>query len=93
MLYRVFVERVVGLQSGNECGCSDIITTVIDQCHLTLKITDVALECFFMFHLDREEMVVLLKFLSRGILVKEDTANLSGETAMGASRTNLRPHP
>ena len=59
MVHQVFV-RVIGLQSGNECGFSDIIATV--QCHLTLEMTDVALEGFSL-HLDREEVVVLLKLL------------------------------
>ena len=41
----------------------------MDRCHLTMKITDVALEGYFLFHFYREEMVVaLLKLLPRGIL-------------------------
>ena len=56
---------MIGLQPDNECSCGDIIITVIDQCHLTLKIIDVALEGFPLLHLDRKEMViVLLKLLS-----------------------------
>jgi len=68
---------VVGLQSGNEYSWSDIIAIVIDQHHLTLKITDVALQSFSLLHLDHKEMVVvLLKLLSRGILVEEGAADL-----------------
>ena len=64
MLHQVFVEGVAGLQFGNECGCNDIIDTIIDYCHLTLKIIDVALKGFSPLQLGRKEMiVVLLKLL------------------------------
>jgi len=50
---------------------------LINQCHLALKITDVALEGLSLLHFDGEEVVVvLLKLLLRGILVEEDVADL-----------------
>jgi len=60
MLHQVFV-GVIGLQSGNESNCSSIIAIVMDQYHLTLEITDVALDGLSLPHLDSEKMVVLLK--------------------------------
>jgi len=60
MIHQVLVEGMVGLQSSNECGCSDIITTVINQYHLALEITDVALEGLSLLHLDGEEVVVII---------------------------------
>ena len=71
ILHQVIVEGVVNLQFNNECGFSDIIIVVINQCHLALEIIDVALEGLSLLHLDSEEVVsVLLKILSRVILVK-----------------------
>ena len=56
---------MVGLQSDNECGHSNIIATIINHSHLVLKITDVAFEGLSWLHLDGEEVVVaLLKLLS-----------------------------
>ena len=63
-------------QSDDECIYDNIIIIVIDQGHLTLKITDVALESFSLLHHDCEEMIVVLLLLSSGILVKEVTADL-----------------
>jgi len=45
-------------------GCDDIITIVINQGHLILKIADVAFESLSLLHLERKEMVtILLEFL------------------------------
>ena len=77
MIHQVLVEGMVGLQSSNECGCSDIITTVINQYHLALKITDVPLKGLSLLHLDGEEVVVIiLKLISRDILVEEGVDDL-----------------
>ena len=55
---------MIGLQSGNECGHSNIVATVINHSYLALEITDVALEGLPWLHLDAEEVViVLLKLL------------------------------
>ena len=57
------VEGMVDLQSSSECGCSDIITTVIIQCHLALGIINVVLQGLSLLHLDCKEMVVGLELL------------------------------
>ena len=70
MLYQMSVEGVVVEQSSGECSCIDIITTVINQCHLALEIINVALQGVSLSHLDYKEMVdVLLELLPRGELV------------------------
>ena len=67
---------VVGILFSNEHG-RNIIATVINYGHLALEITDVALECLSWLHLDCEEVIViLLKLLSRGVLIEDDVANL-----------------
>ena len=77
MHLQVFVGGMVGLQPNNECGCDDIIATVINHGHLTLKIANVAFESFSFLHLERNEMVVvLLEFLPRGVLVEKSIADL-----------------
>ena len=52
MLYRMFIEDVVGLQSGNECSCNNIVATIINHSHPILKITDIAFECLSWLHFD-----------------------------------------
>ena len=76
MLHQMLIEGVVGLQSSGERGRNDIITIVINQRHLALEITDIALQGLSLLHLDSEEVVVvLLELLSRGILVEKGVAN------------------
>ena len=77
MLHQIFVKGVIGLQPNNECGCSNIIATVINHSHMVLEITDIAFDGIFWLHLDGEEVVAtLLKLLSRGILIEEGITNL-----------------
>ena len=73
----MLVEGIVGLQSDNEYVRNNFIVAVLKHSHLVLKITDVAFESLSWLHLDGEEVViVLLKLLSRCILVEESIANL-----------------
>ena len=65
------------MQPVNECGCGDIIATVINQGHLNMKIADAMFECLSLPHLERKEMVVLLEFLSIGVLVEEGITDSS----------------
>ena len=46
VLHQVFMKGMIDLPSGNQCGCDNIIITVINQYHLTLEITHVAFERF-----------------------------------------------
>ena len=76
MLHQMPIEGTVGLQSSSKCGYSDVITTVINQRHLGMEIADVTLQGLSLLHLDGEEVVVvLLEFLSRGILVEKGIAD------------------
>jgi len=73
----MLVERIVGLQSGNERDCNNIIATVINHGHLVLEISDVEFEGLSWRRLDGEEVVDFhFKFMSRGVLVEEGIANL-----------------
>ena len=74
----MLVEEIIGLQSDNERNCSNIIIIVINHGHLVLKINDVAFEDLFWLHLDGEEVIViLLKLLPRGVLVKNPSLTTS----------------
>ena len=53
----------------------DVITIVINQCHLAMEITDVSLQGLSLLHLDGKEVVVVLVLMPRGILVEESVAD------------------
>ena len=77
VLLQMLVKEVINLQPDNEHGCNNIVATVINHDHLILKITDVVLEGLTWLHLDCDEVIVVpLDFLSQGILVEENVANL-----------------
>jgi len=61
MLHRVFV-GVVNLQSDNECDSNDFITAVIDQCHLTLKMSEQHLRVSSCFILTVRRWLLFLNF-------------------------------
>ena len=74
---KCFVEGMVGLQFGNECLRNNIVATIINHSHLVMNITNVAFDGLSWLHFDGEEVVaVLLKFLSRGVLIEKCIANL-----------------
>ena len=49
----------------------NIVTTVINHNHLVLKITNVLFKGLTWLHLDGEEVFVVLKLLSRGVLIEK----------------------
>ena len=70
MLHQMFV-GVADLQPIDERKGSHIVIAVIYQGHLVLKITDVMFEASSGLHLYCEVFDVILKFLSRSVLVIE----------------------
>jgi len=67
----MLIEGMVGQQSSNERGRSNIAATAINHGHLVLKITDIAFEGLSWLHLDGEEVIDVLKLLPRGVLIEE----------------------
>jgi len=72
ILHQMFVKKVNDLQPTDEGVSGYVLATVVYQGHLVLKVIDIILQALSRFHLDREEMVVvLLEFLSRRKLAVE----------------------
>ena len=75
-LHQAFV-GVGDLQPTDERRGKHVVIAVIHQGHLALKIIDVMFEALFGFHLDHEEVIViLLKLPSESILVIESLLHL-----------------
>jgi len=55
---------MVDLQPTDESGSGYVLIAAVYQGHLALKVIDVVLQTLPGFHLDREEIVVPLKFSS-----------------------------
>ena len=61
----------------DEHNGSYVVIAVIYQGHLALEITNVMFEALFGLHLDRKKVIaVLLKLLSRSVLVIESLLHL-----------------
>jgi len=72
----MLIDGMVGLQSDNKRD-RNIVATIINHSHLVMNITNVAFDGLSWLHFDGEEVVaVLLKFLSRGVLIEKCIANL-----------------